>query len=45
MKAGDKRLDLFAGMPPLEAKKALFSLAATKSLRGKDGPKFKQGFI
>ena len=45
LKAGDKRLDLFAGMPPLEAKKALFSLAATKSLKGKDGSKFKLGFI
>ena len=28
----DKRLDLFAAMPPLEAKKVLFSLAMTEGV-------------
>jgi hypothetical protein len=37
--------DHFAAMPPLEAKKALFSLAATRGFRSKTGERFKLGFI
>ena len=45
---GDKdREDLFAGMPPLEAKKALFKLAASrvKGRRTRTGEKMKLRFI
>ena len=45
IKAGNPSLEHFAAMPPLEAKKALFSLAATRNIRSKTGKKFKLGFI
>jgi hypothetical protein len=36
LKAGNKREDLFAATPPLEAKKLLFSMAATNRNKGKN---------
>ena len=37
IRAQNPSLDHFAAMPPLEAKKALFSLAATRGFRSKPG--------
>ena len=44
VRANNPNTEMFAGMPPLEAKKALFSMAATKSL-SQNGEVMKLGFI
>ena len=44
LKANNPSLDHFAAMPPLEAKKTLFSMAVTRSIRKQRGP-YKPGFI
>jgi len=45
LKAGNPSLDHFAAMPPLEAKKALFAMAVTRSFRKQHGGAYKLGFI
>ena len=45
IKAGNPSLEHFAAMPPLEAKKALLSLAVTRNIRSTTGKKCKLGFI
>ena len=46
IKAGNHSLEHFAAMPPIEAKRALFSLAVTRSFRSRrTGGKSKLGFI
>ena len=44
IRASNPNVEMFAAMPPLEARKALFSLAATKSAARK-GEVLKKGFI
>ena len=45
IRAQNPSLDNFAALPPLEAKKALFSLAATRGSRSKAGGRYKLGLI
>ena len=45
LKANNPSLDHFAAMPPLEAKKALFSMAVTRNIRKQHGGPYKLGFI